>query len=271
MTTIQICADDFGQDPLINDAILQLFKAKCLSATSVLIDGPHVTSYLEELQKAHDNGLEVGLHFNLTIEFPNSGIHCIKTLYQWILLSQFGLINKHQIRQAVRSQLLKFENLLGFIPDYIDGHQHVHQFNGVGQIIIEEVLHRYSKESRPWIRNTLLPTNTSNIPQVAKCFMLQLLGGRQFKTLLNKMNLATNTGFLGVYGFNASNTAAYQKLVQAWLKNSQSNSLMMCHPAVGVVANDTIGHQRPIEFEYLSSNSFQEDLKNFHISIGNSV
>jgi hypothetical protein len=267
LTTIKVCADDFGQDRLINDAVLKLFEAKRLSATSVLIDGTHVNSYIQEIQIAHKNGLEVGLHFNLTLGFPDSIIHSIKPLYQWILLSQLGLINANLVRQTFLSQLSKFESLFGFLPDYIDGHQHVHQFPGIGQIIVEEVLHHYPEGTLPWIRNTILPSGVSNIPQVSKCFILQFLGGQHFRKMLSKSKISSNSGFLGVYGFNASTETNYRSLFQAWLKNSQMNSLIMCHPALSPVSEDAIGYQRPIEFNYLSSQAFQEDLERFNISV----
>lgn len=267
MTAIQICADDFGQDPLINEAVFKLFENQRLSATSVLIDGPHLTASIQGLQSAHSEGLEVGLHFNLTLELPNSSNHSIKPLYQWIFLSQCGLISERDVRQALIRQLTKFEDLLGFIPDYIDGHQHVHQFPRIGQIIINEVLNRYSKEAQPWIRNTILPSRSSNIPQISKCFILQFLGGYQFNKLLIDAKISSNSGFLGVYGFNAADVVTYRSMFQSWLKNSQSNTLIMCHPSISNVANDAIGHQRPIEFKYLNSNAFIEDLELLDISI----
>ena len=267
MTVIQICADDFGQDPLINQAVFKLFETQRLSATSVLIDAPHLTSSIHDLQKAHSEGLEVGLHFNLTLEFPNAGAQSIKPLYQWILLSQCGLISKIAVQQALLRQLTKFEDLLGFVPDYIDGHQHVHQFPGISHMLINAVLTRYSKEVLPWIRNTILPSRTSNIPQISKCFILQLLGGYQFKKLLMDAKISSNSGFLGVYGFNAADVFTYRSMFQSWLKNSQSNTLIMCHPSISCVENDAIGQQRPIEFKYLNSDAFIEDLELLGISI----
>jgi predicted glycoside hydrolase/deacetylase ChbG (UPF0249 family) len=56
---------------------------------------------------------------------------------------------------SLKNQLSKFEDLLGFAPDYIDGHQHVHQFLGIGSIVIQELLSRYQGSNIPWVRNTL--------------------------------------------------------------------------------------------------------------------
>ncbi|WP_108647583.1 ChbG/HpnK family deacetylase [Polynucleobacter rarus] len=267
MNTIQLCADDFGQDPLINEAVFSLFYQQRLSATSVLIDGPHVASSVLTLQNAHKEGLEVGLHFNLTLAFPKATQQNIKPLYHWIVLSQLGLLNPIEIKQAFQLQLTRFEDTYGFMPDYIDGHQHVHQFPKIGKIVLDEVLKRYSSRSLPWIRNTLRPDNSSNIPQVSKAFVLEVLGGRSFYSLLKTYKLLSNFGFLGVYGFNAVNEAAYRELMRAWLMNAKSNTLIMCHPAIEVVNNDPIGSQRPIEFSYFSSDAFQEDLNLHHLTI----
>jgi hypothetical protein len=268
MKTIQLCADDFGQDPLINEAVLRLFYQQRLSATSVLIDGSHVTSSVLALQNAHKDGLEVGLHFNLTLAFPRATQQNIKPLFQWIVLSQLGLINSIEIEQAFELQLSKFEDTFGFMPDYIDGHQHVHQFPKIGKIILDEVLKRYSSCSLPWIRNTLRPNNTHNIPQLSKAVVLEVLGGRSYYALLNSYKISSNSGFLGVYGFNAGNVTAFRELMLAWLMNAQCNTLIMCHPAVEVVNFDAIGRQRPIEFNYFSSDAFQDDLDLYHLTIG---
>jgi predicted glycoside hydrolase/deacetylase ChbG (UPF0249 family) len=265
---IQLCADDFGQDPLINEAVFSLFYQKRLSATSVLIDGAHVASSVLDLQSAHKDGLEVGLHFNITLAFPQAILQNIKPLYQWILLSQLSLLNQDEIERAFQLQLTKFEDTFGFMPDYIDGHQHVHQFPQIGKIILDEVLKRYSNRSLPWIRNTLRPNNTHNIPQFSKAIVLEVLGGRSFFTLLNSYKVPSNSGFLGVYGFNAVSETAYRELILAWLTNAKSNTLIMCHPAIDVVNHDAIGRQRPIEFNYFSSDTFQDDLDLQHLTIG---
>jgi predicted glycoside hydrolase/deacetylase ChbG (UPF0249 family) len=264
---IQLCADDFGQDPLINEAVFTLFYQQRLSATSVLIDGPHVASSVFALQTAHNDGLEVGLHFNLTLAFPQASLQNIKPLHQWILLSQLGLLNPVEIEKAFHCQLTKFEDTYGFTPDYIDGHQHVHQFPGLGKIIVSEILKRYSSRSLPWIRNTLRPINTHNIPQVSKAIVLELLGGKSFYALLKTTNIPTNSGFLGVYGFNMESETSYRKMMHAWLINAQSQTLIMCHPAAKLVNDDAIGSQRPFEFNYLSSNAFQEDLDMHQLTI----
>ncbi len=45
--------------------------------------------------------------------------------------------------------------------------------------------------------------------------------------------------------------AAYRAHMQSWLRQVQPGSLLMCHPAAGVVQGDAIGTQRPKECAYL--------------------
>jgi predicted glycoside hydrolase/deacetylase ChbG (UPF0249 family) len=71
MKSFQLCADDFGQDPFINEAILNLFNKSRMSATSVLIDANPATASINDLRVAYKQGLQIGLHFNLTHSFQS--------------------------------------------------------------------------------------------------------------------------------------------------------------------------------------------------------
>ena len=73
-----------------------------------------------------------------------------------------------------------------------------------------------------------------------------------------------------MYGFDAPTPAAYRAHMQSWLRQVQPGSLVMCHPAAGVVQGDAIGTQRPKECAYLLSDEFVEDLQRFgrHIHQG---
>ena len=68
----------------------------------------------------------------------------------------------------------------------------------------------------------------------------------------------------------APTPAAYRAHMQSWLRQVQPGSLVMCHPAAGVVQGDAIGTQRPKECAYLLSDEFVEDLQRFgrHIHQG---
>ena len=254
---ISICADDIGQDPAITQGCLHLFELKRISQISVLSQAPYVAQDAQSITLARSQGLQVGLHFNLTLPFGHPSFNM--PLNQLILMSHLRLLPVEKILQSFDSQLKTFEDVFQFKPDFIDGHQHVHQFPQIREVLISQVLHHYA-DKLPWIRSTALPSNTNQLPHAFKCNLLNFLGGSTFLHLLKQNNIPYNNGFLGVYGFNAPDIHSYRALMLQWLSLAQEGALLMCHPANQQVENDGIGKQRPIEFNYLESNQFLDDL-----------
>ena len=258
---ISICADDIGQDLAITDAALQLFEQQRLNKISVLIQGPCARERINEISRARTKGLEVGLHFNLTLRFHDKDF-CLP-LNQLILLSQLRLLPTKKIHRQLEDQILRFEDTFQFQPDFMDGHQHVHQFPLIRDEVIELVNKRLRQNPKFWIRSTVLPSTNKIIPEKFKCNLLNILGGNRFLSMMTLHQIQHNRSFLGVYNFDAQNTNTYRALMLQWLSIAQTDSLIMCHPALTAIQDDVIGHQRPIEFAYLSSNQFLEDLTNF--------
>ncbi len=254
---ISICADDIGQDPAITQGCLRLFELKRISQISVLSTSPYVAQDAQSISLARRRGLQVGLHFNLTLPFGHPPLNM--SLLQLMMMSQLGLLPVEKIQQSFDFQLKTFEDIFQFKPDFIDGHQHVHQFPQIRDVLIHQVLHHYS-DALPWIRSTVLPRNTTQLPQAFKCNLLNVLGGATFLQLLKQNKISCNNGFLGVYDFNAPDISSYRILMLQWLSLAQEGTLLMCHPANQQVDNDAIGKQRPIEFNYLESTQFLDDL-----------
>ena len=262
---ISICADDIGQDIEITDASLNLFDQQRLNKISILIQGPAARQRVHEISLAREKGLEVGLHFNLTLRFNDTDF-CMP-LNQLIILSQLRLLPSIKINQQIEIQLKLFEDTFQFKPDFIDGHQHVHQFPQIREELIRVIKEFNFNDPNFWIRSTILPINKKDIPEKFKCNLLNILGGYQFIQMLNNANIQFNKGFLGVYNFNAPNTRSYRLLMQKWLSLAEPNALIMCHPALSAIENDAIGIQRKMEYEYLSSEKFVEDLEQFNCKL----
>ncbi len=68
MKSIILCADDYGQNASISQAIVELLKLKCLSAVSCMTTSPHWFSQASWLLPYKDY-VDIGLHFNLTHGF----------------------------------------------------------------------------------------------------------------------------------------------------------------------------------------------------------
>ena len=71
MKHIILCADDYGQNFAISQAIVDLFEKKRLSATSCMVTSPDWPRYSSLLIPFRDH-VDVGLHFNLSEGFPLS-------------------------------------------------------------------------------------------------------------------------------------------------------------------------------------------------------
>ena len=267
--SIYICADDIGQDPAINDGCLELFYLGRISQVSVLSLAPHVKSYHLPLINAHAKGLQIGLHFNLTLAFPDAVY--VQPLSRLMFLSQLRLLDLPKIRDSFLQQINTFIDIFGFLPDFIDGHQHVHQFPQIRDVLIECLLNTYNNRSAVWVRSTVLPSPHADLPHTLKCHLLNILGGDHFLTTLSTHSIPHNHGFLGVYDFAPHSVPAYQSLMQRWLSLANEQSLIMCHPASKKVFNDAIGAQRPIEFNYLKSDLFLEDLRVAKLAVGKPV
>ena len=255
LRNLTLCADDFGQSKDISEGILDLIACRRLTATSVLTEGPFWPDGAQRLKDLQDRA-DVGLHLNLTHAFPNTSGS--RPLIHWLMTTQTGHVPRERIKERFVRQIDLFVRHFRRLPDFIDGHQHVHQFPVIRDVLLNEIQNRFSTEESFWVRNTQPPQNSS-LPDALKCKTLVWLGGKNLRTKLMEADIRTNQGFLGVYGFNALTVENYRKLMRQWLKAATNKSLLMCHPANKPVQNDAIGKQRPIEFEYLKSDLLKTD------------
>lgn len=272
MTPIAVCADDYAQNAAITAGILELLDRKALSATSCFSTAPswreQAAPALRERMGEHevaDRQADIGLHFNLTEGFGASALSSLNGL---ILRSLAGELNRKAmqtvITTALQRQLDAFEQGLGHAPDFIDGHQHVHQLSGVREVLLQVLAQRYP-ESRsagtgsktPWVRNTVRASPSWR----GKARVLELLGGEALATELSRRSLPSNHGFAGVYGFDRTD---YGVCFAQWLKAAQPGMLVMCHPARAAQesgGHDPIAAQRLVEHRYFTSGAYPEALR----------
>lgn len=248
--TLILCADDYALHPLIDDAVEQLAQAGRLSATSCMTTAlrwPEAAPRLRALRPR----LSVGLHFNLTES--HGGSVPAQRLGAVIRQAYARQSPPAALRAQWRQQLDAFEQALGTAPDFIDGHQHVHQLPGVRAALLAELQARYSPQQMPWVRSTLPAGALWRSPKAA---VIALLGGWTSTRRMRLAGVAQNHGFGGVYGFDAREPAAYGAQMAQWLPQLGAASLVMCHPATQPLPGDAIGDQRPVEFAYLGSAAF---------------
>lgn len=256
---VVLCADDFAMHPAIDDAVIQLARQGRLSATSCMTTSPRWAEAARTLADAPP-ALSTGLHINLTEGHGNAA----PTLGAVLIDAYARRLDGARITQQITRQLDDFEQAMQRAPDFIDGHQHVHQLPVVRDALLAVLAARYRTDAAPSIRATV-PARWSW--SAGKAGVLALLGGLRFRGQLNERGLRHNSGFAGVYGFDAATPADYGRHMDRWLAGCKDGTLMMCHPATAPVTGDAIAAARVVEFGYLSSDAFDECLRKYGVSL----
>lgn len=245
-----LCADDFGQDASISKAILTLAQKERLSAVSCMTTCPDWVHYGPLLDE-FEGHLDVGLHFNLT-HGHDSRFRLVST---WTRRSLSFSINKTAIRDCLHQQLDSFEKVLKREPDFIDGHQHVHVFPGIRDVLIEVVEERYPRK-KPSVRS--ISPLLSAPDSVFKSWILKGMS-LGFSRALDQHKLRHNPLFAGVYSLTPE--APYRAFFKQWLACAQPYTLIMCHPGENTkfLLSDPICAARTKEYAYLLSDDFLQD------------
>lgn len=258
MKRLFLCADDYGQNSAISQAIIALHQQARLSATSCLTTFFDWKSHAATLAPLKD-ALFIGLHFNLTEgTLLTTNVHSIGDL---LIRTHLRAVAQSTVQKELHAQLDQFEAGLQQLPDFIDGHQHVHQFPVVRNALVAVYQERLS-HSKIFIRNTAAPFYWNDI----KNAILQISGARALRTLLLKKNIPHNATFAGTYSFHQSEN--FSTIFCERLKDVGDQGLVMCHP--GLNADDThdpIASARLKEYQYFSSEQFIVDCRDAGVDI----
>ncbi|WP_198958907.1 ChbG/HpnK family deacetylase [Candidimonas nitroreducens] len=260
-------------NPGVNEAVLRLADLGRLSATSCMSGAPHFRADAAALAAS---GLQTGLHLNFTEALGDAhGLYL--PLSRLIALAYLRRLDQAVLRAQVARQLDDFEDAMGRAPDFVDGHQHVHQLPQLRSVLLAELERRYAPgrsktgrsyagrsyaespdienpyTGRPWLRYTAMRRGGAGpLALVFKAGVIELLGAHRFARMARRLGYRLNPGFLGVYGFQGGEPA-YRTLLRHWLKHAHDADLLMCHPAARACEGDGLGAQRTAEFRVLAS------------------
>ena len=240
-----VCADDFGLNEAGSCSIVQLASMGAISAVSCVVDGAfagrHASALLESGART-----SLGLHLNLTVaNGPILHHHLFTWLSRNMLLRR---VNREALVRELERQSDAFVALFGQAPQFVDGHEHVHQFPGIRDVVVAVLKKRF--DSQVAVRSTM-----PRVWRGAKAQVIAELGGRTLRRSLRKCGLHANTDFAGVYAFGGR--VPYARRMQAWLRSIAHDGLIMCHPELP--AMDQSGNRaRANEYEFLASPDWPE-------------
>lgn len=258
---IVLCADDYGQAPSISQAIIHLLRRERLSAVSCLVTMPDWQQHAGELLPYFEQ-VDIGLHFNLTegalLTSDLEAGYSLSTLIQRSLLRQ---LNRGQIAAELHAQIDRFVDAFGFQPQFIDGHQHVHQFPVVRDAVLEVYESRFLTR-KPYVRLVSFPLSQLN---QLKRVVVQSLGANTFRQALLSKGIPHNTSFSGMYSFDQTNIGLK---FRQFLRDIEDGGLIMCHPGFGSEAGDAIAEARAQEFGYLDSDDYLIDCQGAECLMG---
>ncbi len=263
-TPFTLCADDYGLAPGVSRGIRELIDAGVLTATgcmTVSASWPDEAAGLRILE----NKADIGLHFTLTDHrplgampdlAPDGRFPPLPTLLKRSVLRR---LDKDEIKEELGRQITAFSDQFGRLPDFVDGHHHVHQLPVVRDALFETVARTF--HGRPlWLRSCYEPIEETLRRGVAvqrASIITQL--GRPLERRARKLHIKTNHGFRGVYDFRGE----YAALFPRFIGRPRRAMLVMCHPGYSdpiLASLDPVTASREAELAYFLSPRFNAAL-----------
>jgi predicted glycoside hydrolase/deacetylase ChbG (UPF0249 family) len=267
MKQLILNADDFAFNAAVSRGIVTLAQKGRLTATSAMTLSPRWAMDAPALAELREQ-VDVGLHLDWTSPFAVNVGHGLD-LKRAMLSAVLGGFNKTMARVVIEKQLDAFEQVWQAPPSHIDGHQHVHQFKGIRDALVDIMAKRYSgvpSDQKPYLRISKGVFSWLNV----KANVIAALNANAIKNIAIKANITPSRGLFGIYNFEGSE-AGFGVLMTGWLRSAPEHTIIMCHPAQGALdtldENDGIAEARQREFNYLASEGFAQTLMETGVSL----
>jgi chitin disaccharide deacetylase len=245
-----INADDFGMDPAVDSAILELAASGVVTATSAMVLSPNWAQAGMTLCNAP---IDCGLHLDFTSPFA-ARIGFGQNLPVLMAKAFSRQLRRQPVRDAVHRQFDLFETAMGRAPDFVDGHQHVHQFPVIRIELIRALSERYNLNAKTISVRSCVARRWRGL----KAAIVAGTGANSFAALAKAGGHAVNSDFAGVYGFDPKTDL--HALWSGWIASLQGCApLVMCHVADNAKESspDPIRPARLTEYAWLKSATFR--------------
>jgi chitin disaccharide deacetylase len=267
MKPLILNADDFAFNAAVSRGIVTLAQKGRLTATSAMTLSSRWAKDAPALAELRDQ-IDVGLHLDWTSPFAVNAGHG-RGLTRAMISAVLGGFNKTTARVVIEKQIDAFEKVWQAPPSHIDGHQHVHQFKGIRDALVDIMAKRYNglpSDQKPYLRISKGASSWLNV----KANVIAALNSNATKNIATKANITPARGLFGIYNFEGSE-ADFGVLMSEWLRSAPEHTIIMCHPAQGALdaldENDGIAEARQREFNYLASEGFAHMLLETGVSL----
>jgi chitin disaccharide deacetylase len=261
---VVVCADDFAISEGVSRGILQLAERGRLSATSAMTTRPHWRRRGRELL-AFDGRLAVGLHLTLTLGAPLGpmpGLAPGGELPRYGALAAAAMARRlpqHEVEAEIARQIDAFADVFGRMPDFIDGHQHVHVLPGIRRALISVAMQK-RLAGRLWLRDPGDGAAAIRRRGVAVAKALVIAGlAWGFRQAAQQAGFDTNEGFAGVSPFDPARDFAAD--FARFLAAPGRRHLVMCHPGeidAELSKIDPVTATRPQELAFFLGERFDD-------------
>jgi predicted glycoside hydrolase/deacetylase ChbG (UPF0249 family) len=223
MTRLIVNADDFGQTPGINRAVLELHKAGLLSSATLMARAA-ATDQAIEIARATST-LGVGCHVVLTdgkpvlppaqiasLLDPSTNLF-IASLPVFLGRMFVGRLRAEEIQAETMAQIQYLQSR-GVQVTHLDTHKHTHMFPTVLRPLLRGAracgIHSVRNPFEPaWAVRATASTSLVRAAQVSILRCLQ----PTWRRVLAEEGFATTSGTLGISGTGALDTAALHRLL----------------------------------------------------------
>lgn len=271
---IWLCADDYGISHSVNMAVRDLVLQGRINATSVMVVAP-TFKRSEALSLAILNAgtqrVAIGLHLTLTAPFKplSTGYAPLRKdaflpLKSTLRAAMLRMLRPEKVAVEVAAQIKAFEAAFGRLPDFIDGHQHVHLFPQIRDAVLNVARDRAPDA---WIRQCGRLASVAR-PGDRKAWVLDHLS-RAFRKRAKKLGVKVNPAFAGTYDFDSR--PDFPALFPGFLEGLPDGSVVMCHP--GHVDDelqrlDPLTTLREDEYKYFAGDNFPSVLAAKGVTLG---
>lgn len=263
---IVACVDDFGLSAAVNRSVLALARARRISAASCLVNLPDCNA--TAMTEVAGLDIDLGWHLNFTEGAPlsrrlRSVWPSFPTLRQLLVASHLGRLPVTAVQDECRAQLERFLELAGRVPDFVDGHMHVHHLPVIRNAWLVAL---GSRAPAPYVRDT---GSLRGPGWLAKRLLIRGTGSGELQRLLRQQNLLAAGPLFGAYDLKPRGyRAAMRRWLRALAADRLRRGLLFCHPAEVDVpgassVGDPIAAARRAEWDYFNSQDWPQDLAEF--------